>query len=483
MLEALSQLARSAAFRVMALFVALFVVAAVLASTALIVRTNEDMGATVLRMLADERDVLAALARAGGPTALREAVDARSRAGAPSLYHLADAEGRRIAGNLTRLPPELGRGNTGALFQYAAGGVLGDAERLAAGLSVDLPDGTRLAIARDIEDQRALADRLRRAFLWGIATLAMAGLVGGLVASRAILRRLETANRTARSIMAGDLTRRVPNTGAGDEFDDLADNLNRMLERIEELMAGLRQVSDNIAHDLKTPLTRLRSRAEAALRDERGGAAWQEGLERTIEDADELIKTFNAMLLVARLEAGAIEDSLVAFDLAEVVADVAELYEPVAEEAGLSLAVDISARPRVIANREMIGQALANLVDNAIKYSAGATTAPGPAVSLALGRDGQAITIRVADRGPGIAPADRERALRRFVRLEASRTRPGTGLGLSLVAAVARLHGGTLSLGDNHPGLVVTLTLPASCLAGPEAQAPRREIVQQGSEA
>jgi signal transduction histidine kinase len=245
-----------------------------------------------------------------------------------------------------------------------------------------------------------------------------------------------------------------------------------MLERIELLMNSLREVSDNIAHDLKTPLSRLRNRVEAALRDPRGPEAYREGLERTIEEADELIKTFNALLLIARLEAGAVEESAEGFDLGKLVRDVGELYEPVAEEAGQRLEIGVEDGIIVRANRQLVGQAVANLADNAIKY---ASRAGGSAHSKCIevcvkARDGTA-EISVADHGPGIAEKDRERALRRFVRLDESRTRPGTGLGLSLVAAVARLHGGTVRLEDNHPGLRAVLALPLAGKVPPPAPA------------
>ncbi len=298
---------------------------------------------------------------------------------------------------------------------------------------------------------------MRTLYFLALGFLSLTGLLAGLVMSRLALKRIETINVATRSIMEGDLSRRMAIVGTGDEFDVLSTNLNAMLDRIEALMSGLREVSDNIAHDLKTPLSRLRISAESALMDPRGAEAYREGLEHTIEKADELIKTFNALLLVARLEAGVLEENAEAFDAGRLVRDFAELYEPVAEERGMKLALDVAEGARLTANRQLLGQAVANLIDNAIKYSA---KTKSPTIAITLHSDADAIEIAVADRGPGIAPEDRERVLRRFVRLEKSRTEPGTGLGLSLVQAVARLHGGSVRLEDNAPGLRVVLRIP-----------------------
>jgi signal transduction histidine kinase len=262
--------------------------------------------------------------------------------------------------------------------------------------------------------------------------------------------------------MAGDLGGRLPVAGTGDELDRLAENLNVMLERIEALMHGLKEVSDNIAHDLKTPLTRLRNRTEQALRSAQSEAEYRAALESTIEESDGLIATFNALLMIARAESGQAGD-IRAFDAAEVANDIGELYEPLAEEKGIALKVEASEVAPVNGNRELISQALANLVDNAIKYAERPDKAvddPPPQIVVRAQSDGDRILLTVADNGPGIPEADRGHVVERFVRLEQSRSKPGSGLGLSLASAVARLHGGELMLEDNHPGLKSIIALP-----------------------
>ncbi len=459
----LSRLAHTTAFRLMAVYVALFVTLAAAIGAALVWQTNELVTRQLVQTLASEADILKTMARVQGPETLAKAVADRSQKSNLQLYFLTDASGRKIAGNLNRWPPELVRGS-GGLFRYEAGTETEADHRMAVGVLVTLGGGQKLLVSRDVEDQVGFIERVRTLFLAGFGLLGLVGLVGGILASRLILKRISGITGTAESIMAGDLSRRIAVTGSGDELDDLSRHLNAMLDRIELLMAGLREVSDNVAHDLKTPLTRLRNRAEAALREARSPDDYHASLERTIEEADEIIKTFNAMLLIARLEAGAVEDTLEPFDVAALVRDVVELYEPHAEELARGLHVAADSEVMVKANRQLIGQAVANMVDNALKYGEPSvrdgTAARGADVEVSVGRVGDAVEIAVADSGAGIPEQDRERVLKRFVRLEESRTRPGTGLGLSLVAAVARLHKGSVRIEDNGPGLRVVLTWP-----------------------
>jgi signal transduction histidine kinase len=297
------------------------------------------------------------------------------------------------------------------------------------------------------------------------------GLGGGIFVARRVLWRIDAMTGTTQRIMAGDLSGRLPVGRSGDELDRLAGNLNAMLERIEALMMGLKEVSDNIAHDLKTPLTRLRNRAEEALAKSGTEAEYRSALEWTIEESDGLIRTFNALLMIARAESGQARGNMNDFDAADVAQGIHELYEPLAEDDGMTLHVKVESAP-IHGNRELISQVLANLVENAIKYgkpafaaqplSAATTAEPDrKEILIEARREGDRVLLSVTDRGPGIPSADRKHAVERFVRLEASRTQPGSGLGLSLASAVATLHGGDLRLDDAHPGLIATLALPA----------------------
>jgi signal transduction histidine kinase len=468
----LTRLLGSTPFRLTIAYMGAFVAAAALIVLYVAWQANELLTSKAVEALRSEVASLRTQFEIGAKPGLVAAINERVSEPGSGLYLLLDADGTRLAGNLPRLPDALTEDGQGHLFSYPRAS---DAdrmhERLATGLSVSVAGGLTLVVARDIEDQRQLAASIGRLALWGLGLLCVLGVGAGILISRSMVSRIELVTETSRQIMAGDLSRRIPLSGSGDELDRLSDGLNAMLARIEELLAALREVSDNIAHDLKTPLNRLRNRAEAALRSS-DATTHREGLAKTIEEADELIKTFNSLLLIARLEAGAAAESMTRVDLADVIGDIAELYEPVAEEAGLRLAVATEPGLCTMVNRELVSQAVANLVDNAIKYSAavgvpaaaGAAPAPPPnlppEIAITLKRAGDSFEIAVADRGPGIAPEDRGRALQRFVRLEKSRSHPGSGLGLSLVAAVARMHGGWARLEDNAPGLRAVLSIP-----------------------
>lgn len=393
--------------------------------------------------------------RAGGITNLTKTVANRSLTPGNSLYLVTDREGDRITGNLSSVSRDLWDSVGRVEFVYTRTAQRGPEKRLALVSVFRLKGGFRLLVGRDIEDRRVFERVVRSAFLLGLGFMALVGLGGGWLLSRSLLARVEAVSATSRTIMDGDLSGRVPVSGSGDELDRLSHNLNAMLERIEQLMAGMREVSDNIAHDLKTPLNRLRNRAEAALRTDGSKASYRDTLEGIIEEADDLIKTFNGLLSIARLEAGATPAESEDIDAGELIRDLVELYQPTAEDHGVTINANSKDGTSIRGDRQLIGQALANLVDNALKYGS-----DGGVIKVSVAQQDTAIEIVVADEGIGIAGKDRERVLKRFVRLEESRSRPGSGLGLSLVAAVARLHGGSLQLEDNEPGLRAVLSFP-----------------------
>ncbi len=401
--------------------------------------------------------------RLGGIRRLALVIEARSRRPGSSLYLLTSANGEALTGNVGSLAPGVLDHPAWEETVYRRLDEPEGAEHHALVRVFELSGGFRLLVGRDLDERERITQIVASAGRWSVAIVVVLGLVGGLFVTRRVLRRVDAMTETTRTIMAGDLSGRLPNAGTGDEIDRLADGLNLMLERIEALMHGLKEVSDNIAHDLKTPLTRLRNRCEEALRTAKTEGEFRAALESTIEESDGLIGTFNALLQIARAESGQSRDDMTEFDAAEMVRDVGELYEPVAEEKGIALTVDAPEPAPLKGNRDLVSQAVANLVDNAIKYagpgSDGANGTPSAIVVKAVG-DGDRILLSVADRGPGIPEADRPRAVERFVRLEQSRSQPGSGLGLSLAAAVARLHGGTLALEDNHPGLISIIALP-----------------------
>lgn len=463
----LAKLVRASAFRLAMLFLGIFALSSILVIGYIYYATNVLLSRQLTDSIEAEAASLAEQYVAGGTVRLLAAVQQRAAIAGNSLYLIADAGGRPLAGNLYGAPADV-MGEAGwHEFPYRRIEAGETSQRLALARSYLLEDGYRLVIGRDIEERRSFQRVVASALVWGLGLTVALGIIGGLAASRRLLARLDAMAATSEAIMAGDLAERIPETGTGDELDRLAVSLNAMLERIERLMGGLKEVSDNIAHDLKTPLTRLRSRAESALRREGEPEAYRNALEQTIEEADQLIRIFNALLSIAAAEAGAARTSFDELDAATLARDAAELYEPIAEDGNAVLVVNADSPAPLYGDRELISQALANLIDNALKYGlpaagdgAGGNAPPGE-VTIGVARRDGAVEISVCDHGPGVPENERQRVLQRFVRLETSRSRPGSGLGLSLAAAVARLHKGELKLEDNSPGLAVRMVLPA----------------------
>ena len=387
----------------------------------------------------------------------RSAVEPNRRA----IYLLLSPLGTRLAGNLSGWPD--GEPTADGYIEFPVDvheGGSGPPKSHPAKAKVFANDaGYLLLVGRDVHDLAQSEQQIKTAIFLGIGAIVVLGLLGGLILSRWMLTRLERINRSTARIMAGEFGRRIATHGNGDEFDDLAQNLNAMLDRIERLLAGMRQVSEDIAHDLRTPLNRMRSRIEVALMGAPDTEEARGLLEDTLRDADGLIETFNALLAIARAEAGAQHGDWDRLDLAELARDVAELYEPLAEEASITLRLDARDGAMILGHRQLVAQAIANIADNAIKY-----TPPGGTVSITTAAQ-PVPSVTVTDTGPGIPAEQREHAKQRFVRLDEQRSTPGSGLGLSLVDAVAKLHDAKLTLADNDPGLRVILTFkpaPAS---------------------
>jgi signal transduction histidine kinase len=391
-----------------------------------------------------------------GLSGLVQIVAARSAGdrGDGMLYLVTDADGHPLAGNITGWPygTPVAPGPVAFKVQMKVQGET--LKRPAQGALIVIPDGYRLLVARDINDAALYRERIKMTLMWSGLVALVVGLIGGTVMSRNLLRRVEQVNRTAERVMGGNLSDRVPLRGSRDEFDQLAANLNNMLEQIERLMAGMREVSDNIAHDLRTPLARLRARLELSLIDSPEDGAQTEAVRDAIDEADRLLATFNALLSIAEAESGARRSAAEPLDLAQTVCAAADLYEPVAEEKGCALKLDVEPGIMIRGDRHLLSQAVANLLDNALKYGG------GEVLLSAHQQDGRA-ALEVSDTGPGIPEAEREAVFDRFVRLEPSRSTPGNGLGLSLVRAVARLHNATVALEDNQPGLRVRLEFAA----------------------
>ncbi len=368
-------------------------------------------------------------------------------------YLLAGPIGQPVVGNVTAWPT----GVDNARGQWVDF-VQRDSDTPVRGMW--LPVGSfRLLVGRDIRELTAIRQLLRRASFYGITLTLVLALIGGVLLALSAERRLAELNRTTRQIMAGDWSRRAPLKGSDDEHDELAQNINAMLDQIENLLEGMRHVGDSVAHDLRGPITRLRNRLETVAAAQNPS---REDLADSVAQLDQVLATFNALLRIARVESGAFRSAFTTVDLQPIVHDVCELYQAAAEERQVTLQAKAPESVEIFGDRELLAQVLTNLVDNAVKY-----TPPGGVVRIELKRTADLAEVRVADSGPGIPAEARERVLQRFTRLDRARSQPGNGLGLALVNAVTLQHHGRLTLGDNGPGLVVTVELPA--LAPPRA--------------
>ncbi|GAB1581416.1 HAMP domain-containing sensor histidine kinase [Phyllobacterium phragmitis] len=454
-------LMRTTAARLSALYLMLFMLGAVVL---VIYMTNLSVSlltSQTQQSLSEEVASIGAAYTRGGIPLLVRVIDRRSRQPGAYLYLVADPAGRILAGNVESLQPGVldSDGMVERSFTYQRYGERNASDiHKAIAVVIALPNGMRVLVGRDLGEPERFRDIVRRALMLALGIMCIGAFLIWYFVGRRALVRIDQLSSASQRIMGGDLTGRLPISGSGDEFDRLSGSLNAMLGRIQELNDGLKQVSDNIAHDLKTPLTRLRNRAEAALTSGRLTKDYRNALEDIIAESDQLIRTFNAILMISRLEAGYSSESMQIMPAAPILRDVVDLYEPVAEDAGVSLALGALDETPLRINRELVGQTVSNLVDNAIKYAGG--EGADATVTLSMERQEKSVLIVVADNGPGIPEESHDRVTERFVRLEESRTQPGLGLGLSLAKAVMKLHGGSLRLEDNKPGLRAVLAFP-----------------------
>jgi len=462
----LPRIVRTTPFRLTLLFLALFAAAAAAFLAYIYVATAGEVTRRADAEITAEMTSLEAAYRQGGRDALNQTLIERAASDRPFLYLLMNRDGERVTGSIADSPVEHFDGDTAwTSFQVTEtdpdGAVL---KRPARGMQERLSGGEILFVGADVGEAEAYVRKIVRA-LWGAgALIILLGLFGGALVSRNVSRQMAGLADTVAAVRGGDLKVRARVRGARDEYDELAEGLNEMLDRLEHTMAGLRHVGDAIAHDLRSPLTRLKARLEVALIEaDNGTGDPKRALEQALEDADGVLHTFNAVLAIARLQAAGQAPNQSLFDPGELAADIAELYEPLCEDKGLDFRAEITPTLQVKGNREFIAQALANILDNAVKY-----TPDGGAVMLRVRRRSSGeVEFSVTDTGPGVPETDRARVVQRFVRLENSRNEPGSGLGLSLVAAVAEAHGGRIELDEGPgsfdgkgPGLRVAFVLP-----------------------
>lgn len=435
----------SAAYRIAFTFSAGFLLAIVLLGAAVYLAADAEFRRQQDASLIEETGELVDAYRSQGLADLRQRVGLRQTGSVAQFgYALFDPAGRRESGSLdTRRPA------TGLRDIVVVDPVEGPDPARA--LVTRLADGRTLVVAVDPEALERVDRTILVIFAGAFAIVVVLCGLGALLLGTYLRRRLERISDTARAIVAGDLSQRVPVGTRGDEFDALGESLNAMLDRIAQLLDSLRQVSGDVAHDLRTPLARLRGSLEAML----DGPPDRAALKQALRQSDELLAIFAAILRISEVEGGALARSFAPVDIAEVAADICETYAPAVTDGGRTLFCDTGAAAVVLGDRELIAQALINLLDNAQAH-----TPPGSVITVSVTDADGEVALGVADDGPGVAAADRERIVHRFVRLEHSRTTPGNGLGLNLVAAIAAAHGGTLAITDNAPGLCATIQMP-----------------------
>ncbi|MFN4017437.1 MAG: sensor histidine kinase [Reyranella sp.] len=451
----LIRILRSASFRLPLIYAVLFVLSAGVLFASVYWTATAAMQNDMAAVLRSEAYQLAEVHRRSGLAGLAEQITRRInfRTRGPIFYLLQAPNRRVVVGNLPGMPPV-----NGAIdFEPDQPQPEFDPERPGerpklTGFGLTLPDGSFLLVAQDanrlVDMQRAII----RAFAWSGGLTLVLAIAGGVLLGSNFLRRIDTITRTSRAIMEGDLSARIPVRGTHDEIDQLVASLNAMLARIQQLMDGLRQVSSDIAHDLRTPLGRLRQRLEDARERATTTADYSAATDAAIEEADALLETFSALLRIAQVEAGAQKSAFAAFDVSALLKSLGETYQPVAEDSDRTLEVQVEPGAMLTGDRQLIAQLVSNLLENALRH-----TPEGTNVRLGLHRQGNGFEIEVADNGPGIPASEHDKVFDRFYRLDRSRSTSGSGLGLAMVKAIAGLHGLTIRLEDAKPGLRVVL--------------------------
>jgi signal transduction histidine kinase len=441
---------RTATFRLVALYVAVFAGSVAILGTFLFWAAGAALEHQMKQRIENEMVQLRTSYRSAGLDGLAQTVRERekSRPANPTTYLVLGPGGYRLAGSMAATPS--GPGWTDLRLEEPPG----DVSYLRV-LAEKIEGGGLFAVGESTELLDEVGDAILNAFAAAFGAVLVLGIAGGLALSMFFLRRVEAVTRTAEAIIAGDLSRRIPTRGTNDDFDRLALTLNRMLDRIADLIDSLKQVSSDVAHDLRTPLSRLRQELELAQRNTGSPEQHQAALDSAIGNVDEILATFSALLRIAQIGAGTRRSGFRDVDLSGIFVTVVEAFGPAAEDAGHSMCDEIAPGISIRGDRELLIQLLANLVENAIRH-----TPPGTTIKLSLKRKGGVVVGCVADTGPGVPVGERERIFRRFYRLERSRSLPGNGLGLSMVAAISELHGIRLEVLDNQPGLRVILNFP-----------------------
>jgi len=464
MIDYLRKLWRVTAIRLSVVYIVIFGFISVAIITYMMGSTANALRKQYQASIDREVTGLARIYRSGGLRFLVNTLERRIKAPGANLYVVADKSGQIIAGNVPELPPKIMNkaGWTGRPFRYTRfGEELGSEDHRAIAKILEVPNGMRLLVGRDLGEFEKFRRAVTRSFQIALLSLLVLAILTWAIVGRRALKRVDDFSQASTRIMAGDRTERLPVIGTGDEFDRLSESLNDMLERINRLDAGVRDLSDNIAHDLKTPITRLRSKAEQLLMRESANSNDQDALAEIVEDCDRIVKTFDALLTISRVESGATVAKFSTVNVVKLVREIHELFEAPAEDTGAELRCLLPENMpniEIKANRELLAQALSNLIDNALKYAPQAERPIIITLSL-INRDDE-IKICVEDNGPGVPSKDLERITDRFVRLESSRTTSGNGLGLALVNVTAEMHGGKLELADNKPGLRAVMVLP-----------------------